>query len=940
MTRLFAFFFQWGGIWVPLVLLITLGLSTFVPETTIEVSNESLMRRSPALTAEYEKVRREFGSDEIVAVYARHPQLFSPGKLEQLAALHREFSRLPQAQRVESLFSISNIARTPDGIETGPLLNPNYIPPDPELLERKRQLALENPLLREKLVSADGQATLFSIYLKSYEEGPSESHARHYREIVQNIEAILDQYGPGFQELYQVGAPAVQETMGDFILEDQRLLLPVAAGILILLIGLLLRSFLAALVPVLNTLIATIWVLAAMVLLGIPVNILNSILPALLLIIGATEDVHFMAEFKREVRSGLSNREAVQKVGEKIGLTLLLTGITTTLGFASTAIANLEILRQFGITAGLAMFARLGLTIAFLPALIRLLPSRKAKIIPGAEPHPSTSPHGGAAQGYVRFVMGGVLMRPKLVIFLLAAIALGFAYFAQRVQVGNDLIEFLDPETELVQQIEQTGAELAGTKVFFLTLYSQPGTFRGPEGLQLIARIQNALDRSGRIDSTTSLANFVSLMHEEFSGLEAGELTIPQTENLIPQYLLLLDPSNLRPYVSADYSTANIVVRTNIHDSREFSSLYQLIAYRVGSGQFGNVEFTLTGQSILIAEAVDEIVRGQVLSLAVIIVILFIIVASLFLSWKASLLAVLSNLFPIAILFGIMGLLQIPLNAGTCMVAAITVGIAVDDTLHLMVRYNRELKNLRNENRALEASLLAEFQPVVATSLALAAGFSVLLFSHFIPLRQFAGLSAFVIFLAVVSDLLLTPVLLSTTRLITLWDLLGLRLRRALLERSSFFEGMRPWQAKKIILSANLESFEPGEFLVRQGELGDTMYVVIDGEVEVRRGQDPQKTLIATLSAGDLFGEIALVSRSRRTADVVAVSPTRVLALDWDSLLSLHRFAPYLSSRIFLNLSRILGERLISSLGKLDTAAPFFLDLERKATRPPHSDSS
>lgn len=115
------------------------------------------------------------------------------------------------------------------------------------------------------------------------------------------------------------------------------------------------------------------------------------------------------------------------------------------------------------------------------------------------------------------------------------------------------------------------------------------------------------------------------------------------------------------------------------------------------------------------------------------------------------------------------------------------------------------------------------------------------------------------------------------------------------------------------------------------------MYVIIDGDLEVRRGPEHQKTLLAKLGVGDIFGEIALVSRSRRTADVIAASPTRVLALDWNTLLNLQRFAPFLSSRLFLNLSRIMGERMINSLGKLDTAAPFLVDMERKATNPPPS---
>lgn len=936
MKGLFLSCYRQGWVWILLILLLTIALTPWISQTQIQVSNESLMERGPRLVQEYEQVRDTFGSDQIVGIYARDQDLFSPEIITLLASLQRELARLPQAQRVESLFTVSNIVRTESGIQTGPLLNPQYIPEDPSLLKQKRDQALKNPILREKMLSADGAATLFSLYLEPVPER-TRSQAVYYRETYEAVETILSRYRGDLETLYQVGAPAVQVTMSELILEDQKLLLPLAALILALIIGILVRSLLAALIPLLNTLIASIWILAAMVFLDIPVNILNSIIPALLLVIGATEDVHFFAEYRREIKQGKSKEEAIEATGDKIGLTLILTGVTTTLGFLSTAIADLPILQEFGITAGLAMAVRLGLTLVLLPALLRYSTLFR-KSVPSTSAEDGKPPQSGPAFWYTRFIMDGVLLHPKWVIFLLAATALSISYFGKEVEVGNDLIEFLDPKTKLVQQVNQVGTELAGTKVLFLTLQGSRDTFKSSAGLQQVARIQDRLNTNENIDSTVSLVDFIALMHREFAGIpHSGELLVPDTPNLISQYLLFLEPETLRPYVNSDFSQANIILRTNLHDSREFSALYQQIQYRLNSGQFGDIDFTLTGQSILIAETVDEIVRGQVLSLAVIIVILFVIVASLFLSWKASLLAVLSNLFPIAILFGLMGLLQIPLNAGTCMVAAITVGIAVDDTLHLMVRYNRELKRSKKESKAIEASLLAEFLPVTATSLALAAGFAVLLFSHFIPLRQFAGLSAMVIFLAVFADLLITPVLLSTTRLITLWDLLGLRLQRALLERSQLFEGMRPWQAKKIILTANLEHYEPGDALVRQGDLGETMYVIIDGDLEVRRGPEHQKTLLAKLGVGDIFGEIALVSRSRRTADVIAASPTRVLALDWNTLLNLQRFAPFLSSRLFLNLSRIMGERMINSLGKLDTAAPFLVDMERKATNPPPS---
>ena len=160
------------------------------------------------------------------------------------------------------------------------------------------------------------------------------------------------------------------------------------------------------------------------------------------------------------------------------------------------------------------------------------------------------------------------------------------------------------------------------------------------------------------------------------------------------------------------------------------------------------------------------------------------------------------------------------------------------------------------------------------------------------PVMEFGLLSAFVMLLAFISDIVLTPVLLSTTRLITLWDVIGFNLRRTLLETSPIFRGMSKWQAKKLILLANLEDCEPGQRIIQEGVLGDRMYVVIDGEFEVSKQVDGEKIVLSTLALGDVVGEVALVSRVRRTADVTARTTGKLLVLDWQSLLNLQRSSP------------------------------------------------
>jgi CRP-like cAMP-binding protein len=165
--------------------------------------------------------------------------------------------------------------------------------------------------------------------------------------------------------------------------------------------------------------------------------------------------------------------------------------------------------------------------------------------------------------------------------------------------------------------------------------------------------------------------------------------------------------------------------------------------------------------------------------------------------------------------------------------------------------------------------------------------------------------------------------MLGNSRIITIWSMLDQGVRRALVKSAPLFAGFSTWQARKLIAACTIEEHPPGELLIRDGDPGDTMYVVLEGELEVSKGAAPHRLVFSRLGPGQVIGEVALVAKVQRTADVTAVTPVKVLVLDWDSLSSLQRLSPFLAARFYLNLSRILGQRLASTLEKVATHAPF-----------------
>jgi hypothetical protein len=381
----------------------------------------------------------------------------------------------------------------------------------------------------------------------------------------------------------------------------------------------------------------------------------------------------------------------------------------------------------------------------------------------------------------------------------------------------------------------------------------------------------------------------------------------------------MFQQSDLQPYITREGSKANLVLRCNLHDTTRMNQLVDQLTATLKSGRFGPQLFTISGHAVLAAASVDEIANGQVASLGSMVVILGGIVAVVFLSWRAALSAIAANLTPVAMVFAVMGLCHVPLNLGTCMIAAISIGLAVDNTINLMVRYHDDLRRTRDKVSALHETMAAEFKPIVLSGLSMAGGFLALSVSSFVPMQQFGLLSALVMILACFGDLIVTAAMLGNSRIITVWGVLDLKLRRSIVKQSPIFEGFSNWQARKLIAASDIEEYPVGHRLIKDGDTGDTMYVVLEGDLEVTKGTGEGMLHLNRLGPGQVIGEVAIMAQVKRTADVTALTPLKVLSLNLKSLAELHRFSPYLASKLYLNLAKILGVRLADTLQKTQT---------------------
>jgi len=280
----------------------------------------------------------------------------------------------------------------------------------------------------------------------------------------------------------------------------------------------------------------------------------------------------------------------------------------------------------------------------------------------------------------------------------------------------------------------------------------------------------------------------------------------------------------------------------------------------------------------------------------------------LFLSVRVGVAAMVPNVLPNLVFFGVMGWGGIQLNLATSIIGAVALGIGVDDTIHYMARLNQVVKSTHSQRDALLSVMRTVGRPVIATSLTLTVGFLVMILSNFALISDFGWLAAMSIVASMCTNIILLPAVLATVPVVSVWDLVAFRLGPSPHKTIPLFDGLGGLSTRLVVLLGRLRTFAPNEHVVRRGEPGNEMYMVLTGRAEVAGG--PGGPVLAQLGRGDVFGEMGLLRHTTRTADVIAKTDLEVLVIDEAFLRRLQIRYPRFASRFFVNIARILSDRL------------------------------
>ncbi|MBW1865999.1 MAG: MMPL family transporter, partial [Deltaproteobacteria bacterium] len=711
-----------------IILLATAAFAWRIPTLTFKTSIYDLIIEDLPATSRYEEFKTIFGSDEIIRIVIKSEGIYEESTFKKIEALSDAAAKIEGVRRV---ISLPEIKKAIDFTGKWDLTHFSDVmkPVD---------------LFKENLFSDDGKTTVLTLVL-SNDADPDM--------VIAAVNQLIES-SPQTLSLYQIGMPLVSQALAQLTQKDFFRLPPITFILIGVVLLCLYRKLFYVILPLLCVTFALVWNFGLMAIAGIPLSILTMIVPVFLIAVGTAYCLHIVTEYRNQVRTAENSKAAATATYDTITFPTILAALTTVVGLGSLLISRITAIQAFAISACLGIISFLIILLTLMPAVMSLLPMPEKK-----------GRRNAVGFNVLDRIVDGIatinLNYQKVTFPVIGILVLFCIVGIFKIPVESNPVGYFKEDTEVSQNFTM-GSD---TEEYFQQV----------ENIVKIDTMQKYIDTLPGIDKTISFADYLKLVNYASNQFNPEYYRLPEEawelRMLINSYKMMLGEDMLNRFMTPDFSQANILLLTHISSSREFLKAKKKILLHAENTFFKEIHWNVTGLGMVISESSHQITSGQVKSLSITMVIVFGIMFLLFLSSKVGLIAIVPNLFPIIINFGIMGWFGVELSMFTSLIASIAIGLAVDDTIHYLVRYNREFRKDLNDRRALKETLRHIGRPIIFTTLTISIGFSILAMSSFKPTAIFGTMMAITMFSALVGDLILLPSLLLHVELVTLWDL-------------------------------------------------------------------------------------------------------------------------------------------------------------------------
>ncbi|HQP03706.1 MAG TPA: efflux RND transporter permease subunit [Bacteroidales bacterium] len=687
------------------------------------------------------RIEESFGTTEPVLLLLCSDNVLKKTTLKRFSTICSEIEEQEWADKVISVFNSKNIHS-----EGGMMLVDEAIPFYPENkaeLDQLTSLIDNNPLISGFLVSENHRYMLAMVSKKPNSDD---------KQINESISNIL-KANPGTDDILVAGEPQLRAVINKDIKKDLVILLPLGILLMLLFLWASFKNIRAVFIPIFIVCISIILSVGLMPVLGWKLSIISILIPVMMLAIANNYGIHFVSAYREELseRQHDDKKVLVQSVFRRLKYPVLLTGLTTIAGILTMVTHVMIPARQTGIIAGWGITAALVFSMFLVPVLL-VLADKKHFAPQSKKERPTNTPL------VLDKMSRWVTKSPKLIIVGGAIVMIASGYGISRLAVDPNSENVLPAKHEFLQANTLINENFGGSKNFSVMI---EGDIKDPALLRKIDSIGTTLKSLPEVGNVISIATVIKTMSTAL--YDTGDSLcgkIPDTREAVAQILELYamggDPSDFEQIVDFNYEKTVMSVQFKANSNADYKNVFSTLDSLISDI---DTPVIYGGYALITYEMIDAIIRGQTYSLALSVVIVFVLLLWIFRSWRYALLGCVPLSATILIMFGMMGVFGFSIDVISAMISSIVVGIGVDYTIHFLWRYRLEKQNGRNVRDAVYKTLTTTGKGIIINSLSVMIGFVVLLFSSFAALKSFSFLIITALLMCLFFSLLVVPAL-------------------------------------------------------------------------------------------------------------------------------------------------------------------------------------
>lgn len=737
--------------WILLLTLIAVSaMSIGVRNLTLETDYRVYFSEGNPQLLAYDEIQDTYNKSDSV-LFVIEPEdgtVFTPKTLKAIQTLTEKAWKIPYSSRVDSITNFQYSRADEDNLIVSDLVINSQI--SAEEIEKIKQVALHEPLLVNRLVSSKGHVSGINVTLQLPGKDPFEA-----TEVATSVRLIATELENNYPDIkvHLTGMAMFTNAFVESAMDDNKTLVPLMYGIVILLLFMSLRSFSATFAVIILIIFSVISALGIAGWLGWYLTSTSAISPTIILTMTVADCVHILSTQLHNMRIGHDKKQAIQESLKINFYPIFLTSLTTAIGFLSMNFSDAPPFRDLGNIVAIGVIFAWLFSITFLPALMTVLP---VKVKPKDE----------LDNSLMKRLAEWVIQYRKLLLIGNAVIALLLIAVVPQNELNDEFVEYFDKSMEFRQSTDFLNENMSGIYTVEFSIHANgAGGISEPKFLQNVQQLIDWLSVQPEVIHTNSLTYTFKRLNKNMHGDNEEWYRLPEKRELAAQYLLLYEMSlpyglDLNDQINIDKSAMRVIVTLESMSSNQMLAVEQRVKQWLSQNMTDyNVE--LASPILMFSHIGRRNIMGMLTGSAIALVLISLTLVIAFKSVKLGLISLIPNLIPAGVAFGIWALIDGQVGLGISVVSGMTLGIVVDDTVHFISKYRHaRIDKAMNSQDAVRYAFSTVGMAIWITSVVLVAGFMILSLSHFSMNSEMGLLTAITISVALFMDLLLLPPLL------------------------------------------------------------------------------------------------------------------------------------------------------------------------------------